>query len=366
MKKLFESRKALSPVIAAIILIAVTVAVSIAVASWMGKLTFTFMKVEELKVTNHTWASDISFIDLSVKNSGTGPIVIGEVRVNNELASTVIYISGSATISGGGSATLRVTHNFTSGTKYEFWLVTTTGNKYPYLTTAPLVTLSPAWALIFDGVDDYVQVPEVIPNEGTIDFWFKPSWNGDDGVGHTLFDASLGNKYFFIDKNSNNQLRWWIEDVDDRDMQLSVDGTFFQAGQWYHIAVTWKYSSNGPHEIFVNGGKIASRTYSLAIKPLLHPNPQIGYRTVSYLASANGANGVIDEFKIYSKVLSQEEIGNNMGGEVTTDSLVMWLRFDEGEGNIAYDYSPNDNNGTLGPASPDTDNCPSWVQGKAF
>lgn len=231
MRSLFESRKALSPVIAAIILIAVAVAVAIAVALWMGGLTFTFMKVEELKVTKCAWTSDISYVDLTVKNSGTGPIVIGEVRVNDELPSTVIYTSGSATISGGGAATLRVTHNFTSGTNYEFWLVTTTGNQYPYVTTAPPVTSLPAWALSFDGVDDYVQVPEVIPNEGTIEFWFKLSWDGDDGIGRTLFDASLGNKYFFIDKDSNNQLRWWIEDANDRDMQLSVDGTFFEADQ---------------------------------------------------------------------------------------------------------------------------------------
>lgn len=130
--------------------------------------------------------------------------------------------------------------------------------------------------------------------------------------------------------------------------------------------VTWKYSSSGPHEIFVNGGKLGSKTYSLVGKPILHSDPQIGYRTVSYLASVNGANGVIDEFKIYSKVLSQNEIENNMDGEVTADGLVMWLRFDEAEGTTAYDNSPNGNNGTLGPASPDPDNCPSWIQGKTF
>jgi flagellin-like protein len=45
LRKLFKSRKALSPVVAAIILIAVTVAVSIAVAAWFGALTF--MKTEE-------------------------------------------------------------------------------------------------------------------------------------------------------------------------------------------------------------------------------------------------------------------------------------------------------------------------------
>jgi flagellin-like protein len=51
MKKLWKNVKALSPVVAAIILIAVTVAVSIAVAAWMGALTFTFTKTEELKHT---------------------------------------------------------------------------------------------------------------------------------------------------------------------------------------------------------------------------------------------------------------------------------------------------------------------------
>jgi flagellin-like protein len=139
MSKLVETRRALSPVVAAIILIAVTVAVSIAVAAWMGGLTFTFMKVEEFKVIDHTWASDISYIDLTVKNIGTEPIVLGEVRINNELPNTLVYISGSATLNKGGSATLRVTHNFTSGRKYEFWLVSTSGTKYPFLTTAPFV-----------------------------------------------------------------------------------------------------------------------------------------------------------------------------------------------------------------------------------
>ena len=56
MKRLLKSRKALSPVVAAIILIAVTVAVSIAVAAWMGALTFTFMKTESLE-----WPVAVSF-----------------------------------------------------------------------------------------------------------------------------------------------------------------------------------------------------------------------------------------------------------------------------------------------------------------
>jgi len=48
-------------------------------------------------------------------------------------------------------------------------------------------------------------------------------------------------------------------------------------------------------------------------------------------------------------------------------SLIMWLTFDEGSGNIAYDYSGNKNNGTLYNGTNicgGTDACPLWVDGK--
>jgi len=51
---MLRSKKALSPVVASIILIAVTVAVSIAVAAWMAALPFTFMR---------TNPKDIAFSD---------------------------------------------------------------------------------------------------------------------------------------------------------------------------------------------------------------------------------------------------------------------------------------------------------------
>ena len=52
-RKFRKNAKALSPVIATIILIAVTVAVSVVVAAWMGALTIGFMgNSEQAKITN--------------------------------------------------------------------------------------------------------------------------------------------------------------------------------------------------------------------------------------------------------------------------------------------------------------------------
>jgi len=136
MKKLFKSRKALSPVVAAIILIAVTVAVSIAVAAWMGALTFTFMKTEEVKVVSinrSTWSNTTA--TLTLKNSGTSDLTIDSVRVNDDDA-TLTPVT-SATLTPGQEANFDVEYTYVSGTKYEFAFYTATGNRYPYTSTAP-------------------------------------------------------------------------------------------------------------------------------------------------------------------------------------------------------------------------------------
>jgi len=67
--KILKSKKALSPVVASIILIAVTVAVSIAVAAWMGALTFTFMGTEELKITNIEFLTGGTQVNVTMRNN---------------------------------------------------------------------------------------------------------------------------------------------------------------------------------------------------------------------------------------------------------------------------------------------------------
>ncbi len=123
MKRLFRSKKALSPVVAAIILIAVTVAVSIAVAAWMGALTFTFMKTEELKITNVQFSAGT--ITLSVKNPGTSAVTINSVRVNDVAVSTTI--TGALTWAAGDSHDISFSYSYTAGNAYKFALVSSTG-----------------------------------------------------------------------------------------------------------------------------------------------------------------------------------------------------------------------------------------------
>jgi flagellin-like protein len=136
MRKLMKSRKALSPVVAAIILIAVTVAVSVAVAAWMGALTFTFMATEELRITelDYGTAGEIGVI---CNNTGTAKITIREIWVNNVKQNT--WSSGSSdTVNPGSGETFTITYAFVAGNKYEVALVTASGNRFTYTGTAPL------------------------------------------------------------------------------------------------------------------------------------------------------------------------------------------------------------------------------------
>ena len=146
MKKLFRSKKALSPVVAAIILIAVTVAVSIAVAAWMGALTFGFMggseqvKIVGVQFTNSTGTPQIK---VTLQNTGTSDVVITGAKVNDETKtiSSVTDLDGDLlsdnTVSPGTTAVVTFSYEWSSGQSYNVGIVTKAGNVFTYYATAP-------------------------------------------------------------------------------------------------------------------------------------------------------------------------------------------------------------------------------------
>jgi flagellin-like protein len=153
MRKLLKSRKALSPVVAAIILIAVTVAVSIAVAAWMGALTIGFMGTGEgLKITNVRFTD--TAIEIDVMNVGSGPVTISEVKVDGTSYSTdsttnKLTFEGEGfdgespgpTLAKGKSGTIiaraLVGCAWSKGLQYDVIVITAAGNQFPYTARAP-------------------------------------------------------------------------------------------------------------------------------------------------------------------------------------------------------------------------------------
>jgi len=157
MSKKFRCRKGLSPVVAAIILIAVTVAVSIAVAAWMGALTIGFMATEQISFTHVAFAPNLSHANITIKNTGTGALTISDVLVNgktkesgtgwsvtasttdlldpsmdpNEEITITVYAADYPTSAG------IVNGFFDSGANYGFTIVTEKNNQFgPYTVAA--------------------------------------------------------------------------------------------------------------------------------------------------------------------------------------------------------------------------------------
>jgi len=148
LRKILKNRKAMSPVIAAIILVAVTVAVSIAVAAWMGSLTIGFMETEQLTVTRvefdvtgegETAVNNI--VTVYVQNTGTTDIVITQAVVTgyNVTETLPILIADGTMIKGtsdGIALTLTAPNEWVSGSAYNIQLLTSKGNTFSYRATA--------------------------------------------------------------------------------------------------------------------------------------------------------------------------------------------------------------------------------------
>jgi len=130
LRKIRKNTKALSPVVASIILIAVTVAVSIAVAAWMGALTIGFMDTEQLKITSVKFTDD--GIVVSVSNTGTNGVTISGAWVNDVDVIADATFGTSSTILANGAETITIDYEWALGSNYQVRVMTAKGNQFMY------------------------------------------------------------------------------------------------------------------------------------------------------------------------------------------------------------------------------------------
>jgi len=136
-KKFRKNAKALSPVIATIILIAVTVAVSVVVAAWMGALTIGFMgKTEQASITNVVLSngSGVENATVTVQNTGSGTVTISSATIDSGAAQLLTSPAGlqvkSVAITKGSTVTFGVgaSGQFANSAQYTIKLMTAKGN----------------------------------------------------------------------------------------------------------------------------------------------------------------------------------------------------------------------------------------------
>jgi flagellin-like protein len=126
-RKFKKNAKALSPVVASIILIAVTVAVSVVVAAWMGGMTIGLMgNAEQASIANIAFPSATK-IDVLVQNSGSTTVNITQAYVNG--AGATITNAQPWSVDKSSATTFHITATLSAGTSYQIKLITAKGTQ---------------------------------------------------------------------------------------------------------------------------------------------------------------------------------------------------------------------------------------------
>lgn len=138
--KMKKSAKALSPVVASIILISVTVTVSVVVAAWMSQVSLGMMgNAERGSITNIYFNPGNAQMTVTISDSGTTNINFTAAYVNGQAITTINPALNSAGggVGKGAMAVYILTYSWVSGTPYDVKFTTTRGNNIVTAVTAP-------------------------------------------------------------------------------------------------------------------------------------------------------------------------------------------------------------------------------------
>jgi MSHA biogenesis protein MshQ len=124
-----------------------------------------------------------------------------------------------------------------------------------------------------------------------------------------LFDANLGDTHFNAMIDSTGVVRFGLKGANNTDVNVATAAQSFVADEWVHLAMTWSISGTS-FQIYINGILAASDTRATAGALGELGDLTIGDNSNTYHphGTANSADGVFDEFRVYAAVLSVSEI----------------------------------------------------------
>jgi len=201
-------------------------------------------------------------------------------------------------------------------------------------------------ALNFDG-NGYVSVSDSssldIIEDMTVEAWIKIS----------VFSGALET---IVSKDSDSPRAGALNVDTAQHLTLSVfkiDASYsviessstLETGQWYHVVGVYDYVSDGSSimRLYINGASAATEVTN-AVGPQQTNDQYLGIGIQPIYGGLRFFYGVIDEVKIYNRVLSAGEVSasynsGNGRGYVDATGLVAYWSFDENAGPKAYDTS---------------------------
>ncbi|WP_191907099.1 LamG-like jellyroll fold domain-containing protein [Adhaeribacter soli] len=206
-------------------------------------------------------------------------------------------------------------------------------------------------ALNFDGAGQYVNVPSFnLNNDGraiTVEFWVNiPSTVTGN---RTVFAATNTNSKIFhamIPANNRKDLAWNYGNVLAAG-RLSTDFTPY-FNKWTHVALVSAGRLGSFKAIYINGVEVA-RDNGLSEGAITNGTTMLKIGDDVSSTIRTYFRGSLDEFRIWDKVRSPQEIQRDMHAIVpaSTPNLITYWRFDEGSGTKISHISGTNLDGTL-------------------
>jgi hypothetical protein len=210
-------------------------------------------------------------------------------------------------------------------------------------------------ALQLDGNDDYVIANPISngPTEAfTIEFWMK----SDDQSRYGCPVSYATSSYSYNDIQIFNYRDFTFRVTNYRSPATGSTGISANDGYWHHIALTWQ-SSDGQLRFYKDGVEVFTDTVAQGRQLISGGAFVVGQEQDALGGGFDPGQafaGLIDEVMLWNVVRTGEQIQNDMKGELTGNEsgLVLYWKFEEGEGTIAHDQSGR-NDGTLGNMAPE-------------
>lgn len=215
----------------------------------------------------------------------------------------------------------------------------------------------PGNVLQFDGVDDYMNCGDIDEVDGTTNLTIT-AWINTNSISVQKLISRKGEDYppyFFWVMSDYTILFGVYSPIPYRANTTEAISPY----QWFFVAGTYDGETV---RTYINGVEKAVNTDPSGPANSNGFSVTIGAGYPEY--STAWFNGKIDEFRIYNRALSAEEIQQLYCYGYSPDTnLVAYWDFDEGQGQVVHDMSGNLNHGYLGSNPNDTDPYdPTWVE----
>jgi len=130
--------------------------------------------------------------------------------------------------------------------------------------------------------------------QGSIEFWFKPNWAGNEVKNRTIMSAGQTFSIIKYNVGTLNLLLAYFVSQDGNPLIVAANISAWKANTWQHIAITWNQDNN--LEMYINGTSTLTTKF---MNNITYIDPQ--YEIVigsSLYEKVNGADGYFDEFRI--------------------------------------------------------------------